>query len=94
MGNMFHREYKAFNANPVIGGIQVNDDFDHLTVMVAHEVAHHIQYRYCRYVKRFRQTYRKPHGKCFQAIYAYLRRDMVNKVIKNKMEGKTLYVGA
>ena len=86
MGNPTATEYKAFNDDPTIGQIDITDDDDHLLVMVAHEVAHHIQYRYCPNVARYRNNYRKPHGECFQAIYRYLRRDLVNPMIEARKE--------
>jgi hypothetical protein len=84
-GNSYHTEYKAYNADPTIGAIQVEDDDDHLMIMVAHEVAHHIQYRYGHRINRFRYNYRKPHGDCFRQIYRYLRKDLVNPGIKKKL---------
>jgi len=83
-GNKYHTEYKAFNNHPTIGEIEVNDDYDHLLIMIAHEVSHHVQYRYCPRVARFKTSYRKPHGECFKAVYDYLRRDLVNPIIENK----------
>lgn len=84
-GSTFH-EYDAFSDHPTIGTIKVNSREEALWVLVAHEVAHHIQYRYCYKVKRFRETYEKPHGACFQKIYEYLRRDLVNPMIKANRE--------
>ena len=52
---------------------------------VSHEVAHHVQFARAKYVKRFKTTYRKPHGDCFKAIYRYLRRDLVNPIIDKDM---------
>lgn len=83
----FH-EYKAFKDHPTIGSIQCNDWEDVMQVLVAHEVSHHVQYRYCWRVKRFRQNYVKPHGECFKQIYSYLRRDLVNPMIKEKAAAK------
>lgn len=83
-GNEYHTEYKSFRDDPTIGKIKVNDDKDHLMIMVAHEVAHHIQFRYAKNVQRFKSTYRKPHGECFKAIYRYLRQDLVNPYVKGR----------
>jgi len=86
MDNPVATEYAAFNDDPVIGKIDVTDRDDQLLVMVAHEVAHHIQYRYCPNVARFKANYRKPHGDCFKTIYRYLRRDLVNPMIEARMK--------
>jgi len=77
-------EYKAFADHPTIGSIAVNSAEDFIKVLVAHEVSHHVQYRYAWRIKRFKKTYRKPHGECFRAIYGYLRRDLVNPEIKGE----------
>jgi len=82
-----HIEYDRFKSDPVIGNIHVTDNEDHLMVICAHEVAHFIQFTYARKLKRFRDTYQKPHGKCFQTLYRYLRRDLVNPTIKAKSNG-------
>jgi hypothetical protein len=79
-------EYAKYNNDPVIGQINVNRKFDQLLVMIAHEVSHHIQFRYGFYVDRYRSTYRKPHGYCFQSIYRYLRRDLVNPMIEQELK--------
>ncbi len=84
VGNHVHTEYKAFDNHPTIGRIRVTEDVDHLLISVSHEVAHFIQYRYAPRVSRFRGQYKKPHGKCFRDIYMYLRRDLVNPIIKDK----------
>jgi hypothetical protein len=83
-GNQYHTEYKRFNEDPCIGKIKVTSRHDHLMVMIAHEIAHHVQYRYCPRVNRFKGKWSKPHGDCFQTIYMYLRRDLVNPTIKAK----------
>lgn len=83
-GNSHHTEYKSFNEDPIIGKIEVSSNDDHLLITVAHEVAHFVQYKYCYRVKRFRQNYSKPHGDCFKTLYRYLRRDLVNPIVKEK----------
>jgi hypothetical protein len=77
-------EYKAFDSHPTIGGATVNNLEENLWLTVAHEVSHHIQYRYCPSIRRFKNTYSKPHGDCFKAIYGYLRRDLVNPILKGE----------
>jgi hypothetical protein len=77
----FHTEYKSYNNDPQIGGRKCLK-LDHAYLMsVSHEVSHHVQFARAKYVKRFKTTYRKPHGDCFKAIYRYLRRDLVNPII-------------
>ena len=77
-------EYKAFNSDPVIG--QVNDvtEEEQFMLTVAHEVSHHVQYTVCRSIPRYKSTFRKAHGKCFQSVYRYLRRDLVNPIIEKR----------
>lgn len=86
--NRFWTEYKRFNNDPTIGSIRISDADDALWCLVAHEVSHHVQYRYCPRVARFsarsNKPYMKPHGYCFQDIYRYLRRDLINPMIQNK----------
>lgn len=72
-------QYANFADDPIIGNIKVNNFSEHLMIMVAHEVSHHVQYKYAPKVKRFKDNYRKPHGDCFKMIYRYLRRDLINK---------------
>jgi len=87
-GRHMWTEYKRFDKDPIIGRIMVNDADDSLWCLVAHEVAHHVQYRYCPRVARFSarssKPYTKPHGYCFQDVYRYLRRDLINPMIENK----------
>lgn len=87
-GNRFWTEYKRFNNDPTIGSIRISDADDALWCLVAHEVSHHVQYRYCPRVARFRRggskPYDKPHGYCFQDVYRYLRQDLINPMIENK----------
>ena len=77
----YEREYKAYDADKVIGGRQVNDMDESLWMTVAHEVAHHIQRAYCPRIKRFAKNHRKPHGDCFKTIYRYLRKDFINPML-------------
>lgn len=86
VGNRFHTEYASFDQDPTIGRIEVTEDADHWFVSIAHEVAHHVQYRYGPRIKRYKGTYKKPHGDAFKAIYRYLRRDLVNPIINAKVE--------
>lgn len=84
-------EYAAYSEDPIIGARMVNSWQDHVLMVVAHEVSHHVQYAICKYISRFDKTYEKAHGKCFQMIYRYLRRDFVNPILdKNIEEAKEL----
>ena len=71
-------EYKAFAKDPVIGSFPCKSREKAIAWVVAHEIAHHAQYRYGPYTRWLRKTYRKPHGHGFQAIYRILRSRIVN----------------
>jgi hypothetical protein len=79
-------EYSAFAKDPVIGSATTDDPEVVLFGTVCHEVAHWAQLnsRLARKMKRYQETFRKPHGKCFQSIYRYLRVALVNPLVKNK----------
>ena len=77
-GIQTYSEYKAFNIDKHIGEIQTYNYHQSLLLVVAHEVAHHVQYKKGRFIPRYRKTYQKPHGICFQDIYKILRKDLVN----------------
>ena len=80
------REYKAFNNDPVIGGIKF-DAIEHpdmlFKLVTAHEMAHYVQF-YIRDRTRLTSLTRKldwskPHGKGFQRVYRLLRAEFINK---------------
>ena len=71
-------EYKAFAKDPVIGSFPCKSPEKAIAWVVAHEIAHHAQYRYGPSTRWLRKTYRKPHGHGFQAIYRILRSRIVN----------------
>ena len=77
-------EYKAFSKNPIYGDREVTDLDDHLWVTVSHEVSHHVQRR----TMRSKGIYRKTHGEGFQRIYRWLRNDLVNPIIDQKIKDK------
>ena len=77
-------EYSSFADDKVIGTRTVKNREQYLAILIAHEVAHHVQYRYAYRVKRFADNHRKPHGDCFLAIYRYLRRDLINPMLENE----------
>jgi hypothetical protein len=74
-------EYKAFGKNSVYGDREVTCVEDKLWVMVAHEVAHHVQYGFAQCRKSFKQQCGKAHGDGFQTIYRWLRLNVVNPII-------------
>ena len=77
-------EYPAFAKDPVIGDAITDDPEVVLFGTVCHEVAHWAQLnsRLARKMKRYKGTFRKSHGKCFQSIYRYLRVALVNPLVK------------
>ena len=77
-GIQIYREYKAFNQDKHIGLIQTYNYHQSLLLVVAHEVAHHVQHKQGSFIPRYRNTWKKPHGLCFQDIYRTLRKDLVN----------------
>lgn len=77
------KEYASFADDPVIGNIpDCNDRELLLKCLVAHEVAHHVQYRYGPHTRWLKNNYQKPHGDGFKNIYRELRRTLVNPKIK------------
>jgi hypothetical protein len=86
-GNSKFDEYKRFEKDPVIGNIDVTDDDDIMMIICAHETAHHIQYKRLPGLNAFKGKWEKPHGEGFQRLYRYLRRDLVNPIIKEKRNG-------
>lgn len=78
----FH-EYKAFENDPVIGAFKTNDVEAIIAATVAHEVAHHVQYRYGPCTRWLKKSYNKPHGDGFKDIYRILRARVVNPVFLN-----------
>ena len=75
-------EYKAYADDPVIGSYRCNDWELLMLGLVAHEVSHHIQYRYGRWTRHLKHIYKKPHGDGFQSIYRTLRRTLVNPLVE------------
>ena len=81
-------EYKAFAKDPVIGSFACKSREKAIAWVVAHEVAHHAQYRYGPSTRWLRATYRKPHGHGFQAIYRILRSRVVNPIVDPNLDLK------
>ena len=78
----FH-EYKAFENDSVIGAFKTNNVEAVIAATVAHEVAHHVQYRYGPFTRWLKKSYKKPHGDGFKGIYRILRARVVNPVFLN-----------
>ena len=82
----FVAEYKSFNRDREIGGANVRNAEEAVMVVVAHELAHVIQF--CRdYAKRPElaglvsdqlPSNDRPHGYLFQLVYRTIRRNYVN----------------
>ncbi len=78
-------EYRSFAGDPVIGTSSNCDDRELLLkCLVAHEVSHHIQFRYGLYTRYLKNTFHKPHGDAFKTIYRELRRTLINPYIESK----------
>lgn len=71
-------EYDSFKSHPTIGSLKGVGYEKALFALVAHEVSHHVQYKYLRLDSRYKHVYKKPHGDGFKLIYNILRRDLVN----------------
>ena len=68
------REYPSFDADKVIGGFYSQRPYDKLEAIIAHEVAHAIQF----FAYKKLNTRCKPHGPMFKKYYAMLRTDFIN----------------
>lgn len=87
-GRKHFSEYSAFHKDPVIGSATFFTKEDALKALVAHEVSHHIQYRYGPNTSWLKNNYKKPHGEGFRTIYAILRGALCNQNINNGEENK------
>jgi len=81
-------EYASIAKDPVIGTILLAGNRENvLFALVAHEVAHHVQRKYATRMTSLRNKpeweamMRKPHGKGWQMIYRWLRRELVNPAV-------------
>lgn len=75
----FH-EYPSFDADPYIGGFYTQNPYDKLDAILAHEVAHAVQF--FSYAKM--GTRCKPHGPVFKQYYKLLRQEFVNPYLPNQ----------
>ena len=87
-GKKYIYEYAAIRSDAVIGSVANAGSAENaLFSIVAHEVAHHVQRRYHRDINRtWREMMVKPHGKGWQMIYRWLRRELVNPAISAARE--------
>jgi len=78
-GGRWLNEYAAYRSDPVIGErTQAATPESVLFGVVAHEVAHHVQYAYGPHTRMYKSTCKKSHGDAFQDIYRILRSTLVN----------------
>lgn len=87
-GSKFVWEYAAIRNDAVIGRVRDAGSAENmLFALVAHEVAHHVQRAYAMRMAyecgkpEWEAMMRKPHGKGWQMIYRWLRRELVNPAI-------------
>jgi hypothetical protein len=74
------REYPSFDADKVIGGFYSKRPYDKLEAIIAHEVAHAIQF----FAYKKLNTRCKPHGAMFKQYYGMLRTDFLNAKLPNQ----------
>ena len=78
-GGRWLNEYAAYRSDPVIGErTQAATPESVLFGVVAHEIAHHVQYAYGPHTRMYKSTCKKSHGDAFQDIYRILRSTLVN----------------
>lgn len=77
-GDSCMHEYSAYASDPVIGSMDCVDPEHHLMCIVAHEVAHHVQYRWGPRTRWLKSKYKKAHGEGFRDLYRILRSRLVN----------------
>lgn len=74
-------EYAAYANDPVIGDNRKASREMALAAVVAHEIAHHIQYACGPQTRWLKKKYRKAHGEGFRDIYRILRSRVINPVV-------------
>jgi hypothetical protein len=75
-------EYPSYHANKEIGGFYAVDPYLKLKAIIAHEVAHAVQF----YSYMVTGTRCQPHGPVFKNYYCMLRQRFVNHLIPNQEE--------
>lgn len=81
------KEYPSFDADRYIGGFFSTDPHHKLEAILAHEVAHAVQF--FSYTKT--GTKCKPHGPVFKHYYKLLRQEFVNKKLPEQSSLKADY---
>lgn len=80
-------EYPSYDYDPVIGGFYAQDYILKLQAIVAHEVAHAVQFfEYSKLAVRC-----KPHGPIFKKYYSIFRKNFINHRIPKQAELQKLY---
>jgi hypothetical protein len=74
------REYASFDADKVIGGFYSKRPYDKLEAIIAHEIAHAVQF----FAYKKLNTRCKPHGPMFKKYYAMLRTDFINSKLSDQ----------
>jgi len=78
--NTHMQEYTSYTADPIIGSVHCIKPELKMFVIVAHEIAHAVQYTRAK-KSRWAHKMTKPHGDGFRMLYRWLRRDLVNPII-------------
>ena len=78
-GDVYLNEYKSYQDCNIIGSAKCDNPETMLLAIVAHEIAHHVQHRYCLHKFGFA----KPHGDGFKRLYGYLRRALINQSVEH-----------
>lgn len=80
-------EYPSFDSDHVIGGFYSTNPYHKLEAVIAHEVAHAVQfYSYTKTGTRC-----KPHGTVFKQYYSMLRKQFVNSQLPDQAPLEKVY---
>jgi len=80
-------EYPSYDSNSIIGGFYAKDYLIKLEAIIAHEVAHAVQF--FEYKKL--NTRCKPHGPIFKKYYTLLRKEFINHKLADQNPLKQQY---
>jgi len=81
-------EYRSYDSDSIIGGFYSANPYHKLRAIVAHEMAHAIQF--FMYNKTGSRC--KPHGPVFKKYYKELREEFVNKDLPNQKQLASAYL--
>jgi hypothetical protein len=84
---LFH-EYPSYHTDKEIGGFYAVDPYLKLKVIIAHEVAHAVQF----YSYKITGTRCQPHGPVFKNYYRMLRQRFINNLIPDQKPLQQDYV--